>query len=190
MISIRFRPLRALAMFTVSLFALPLVAAADDVVCLTNSFDYADVLTVDCVSPIPAAHVSATTGFSTAGVPCSSDLCGPGEKLYGWSLSSSATDPNENVGAVPGGLFSLYLWLNCDENGGWSAATMSIVPTNVDYLALITLNGVLNARDQWDPLFAVGQCPAGPMLVAELLFFNGPVAVENSTWSRIKSQYR
>lgn len=92
---------------------------------------------------------------------------------YGWTLSSSDSDPYENAGPLPvGAPFTLYLWLACSTEG-WSFAEMRIesrIPPLL-MLGIVPRPGIVIVGDTIFPdvRLAVGGCPTGPMLVAELL---------------------
>jgi hypothetical protein len=88
-------------------------------------------VTADCPLPQYSTYENSWTGFTTDGTPCHS---GDGGALtaceaaaphtYAWTLSLSASDPDENVGE-PSGTEQLYLWLRChDAEHGLNAACL------------------------------------------------------------------
>jgi len=95
-----------------------------------------------------------------------------GESPYEWTISASATDPFVNTAAATGGLATYYLWLACCEEAqvdGMTAAEFDLVASGPAHLATIPQNGFLNAGGTSNLLLAVGGCPCGPLLAADLL---------------------
>ncbi len=94
-----------------------------------------------------------------------------GAEEYGWTISDSPTNPLSNTGTlIPGGLQSLYLWLYCGD--GMAAAEFRFESDNPGsniILVTTTQNGFLNAGTTTDLLLAVGGCPTGPVVAAEIL---------------------
>jgi hypothetical protein len=112
---------------------------------------------------------------------------------YGWTLSSSATDPFRNTDTFIPGLLSVYLWYVCSTSaedggpGGMAAAQFSIInkqPANI-FLAFTAQGGFLNAgpppgSSEICALLAVGGCPVaqdgsgtqGPILAGVALLLN------------------
>jgi len=91
---------------------------------------------------------------------------------YGWTVSASNTDPLENTGSIVG--LTAYLWFYCANppgslEPGMSAAEFDLVTVGGIHLATITQNGFLNAGGTTNLLLAVGGCPAGPQVAANLL---------------------
>ena len=89
---------------------------------------------------------------------------------YGWTISSSLSDAFANTGGiVPGGLAHLYLWYQCSDQGGMSAADFGIAAVGgIAYAGFTPLNGFLNAGNQTNLLLAVGGCPTGPVVAGDL----------------------
>jgi len=91
---------------------------------------------------------------------------------YGWTVSNSSSDPLSNTGAIVG--LTAYLWFYCANppgslQDGMSAAEFDIATVNGVHLATITQNGYLNAGGTTNLLLAVGGCPGGPVVAANLL---------------------
>lgn len=66
--------------------------------------------------------------FRGPGSTCANDECNDsGPARYGWTISSSATDPFVNWGVPSGGIIPLYLWFVCDMSGvGLVAAEVGV----------------------------------------------------------------
>lgn len=128
-----------------------------------------------CPGGVPAAASPACDSFN-----------------YGWSISSSSVDPSVNQGALPIGLGTLYLWLDCTEVDGMTAVEFGLQDSpELTLLGLTPLNGALNAGTAHEPLLAVGGCPTDDFTIATLLvFYSGPVSIESETWSDVKAMYR
>jgi len=97
--------------------------------------------------------------------------------IYGWSISSSDTDPNVNTGAPVGGApHSLYLWLECTMgsglSAGWSAMECDIEFTTYSILGFSGMNGVLNAGSSTALQLAATGCPPGPFLAGSINVFD------------------
>jgi hypothetical protein len=91
-----------------------------------------------------------------------------GQNRYGWTISNSNVDPLSNTGSpLPFGTY--YLWLNCSTVEGMASAEFDIVSTQITHLATIVQNGFLNAGGTANLLLAVGGCPPGPVIAANLL---------------------
>jgi hypothetical protein len=92
---------------------------------------------------------------------------------YGWTISSSATDPFQNTGPMVGN--TTYLWLVCADHvdpvqDGMLAAEFEIVTQPpAEHVATIPQNGFLNAGDTTTLLLAVEGCPSGPVVAANLV---------------------
>lgn len=94
--------------------------------------------------------------------------------LYEWTISTSSTDPFVHSAEVTGGVATFYLWLACcnpAEVEGMSAAEFDIVSTGPLHLATTPRNGFLNAGSTTYLMLAVGSCPCGPVVAAELVVF-------------------
>ena len=154
-------------------------------------------VTVDCDPVNPQVHDNAWIGYSLTFPPCEGGICGfvreGGINEYGWSISSSSTDPFVNSGTLPEVVTSLYLWLHCTAGGGMAAAEFQIEMDDSVFLpvAFTPQNGFLNAGTVTHILVAVGGCPTGPVVAGTwtVLYF-GPVSVESESWGNIKAMYR
>jgi hypothetical protein len=98
---------------------------------------------------------------------------------YGWTISASPTDPFQNTATPTFGVTTYYLWLACCDlpdplQDGMSAAEMDLVATGSTLLATITQNNFLNAGGTSNLLLAVGGCPCGPVVAANLLVTSLP----------------
>jgi hypothetical protein len=104
--------------------------------------------------------------------------------FYTWSISGSAADPFANTAAVPApGLITLYLWFveGChpEASGGMAAAEFKITVNagagGWSFTAFIPQNsffdaGPPNTAISKNALMAVGACPTGPVVAANMLF--------------------
>ena len=90
---------------------------------------------------------------------------------YGWTISGSGSDPFASTGPFAGGLITLHLWFQCSVKEGMSAAEFGLASSNPanQIIALNVQNGFLNAGSATQPLLAVGSCPPGPVVAAQLL---------------------
>ena len=178
-------------------------AVGDDVICLVAPEGHDYIQTVDCDYPEPHAWDSEGRGYATEGTPCGSDVCStitncicprPRDPLcYLWSVSSSATNPEDSVGELPIGQVDLFLWWKGTCGYGYSgiaAAEMDVQVTGVEYVSFHPMNGVLSAGTMTSLLLAVGGCPVDPLLVGRFEVVNDPSPVDSETWGRIKSFYR
>ncbi|GJM43709.1 MAG: hypothetical protein DHS20C21_05510 [Gemmatimonadota bacterium] len=88
---------------------------------------------------------------------------------YGWRLSFSNTDPADSTATVPATTpHSVYLWLNCTNLDGMSAAEFTAqFPAGFFGHGFTPMNGVLNAGNATNLLLAVGGCPMRPFLAGE-----------------------
>lgn len=88
------------------------------------------------------------------------------QQEYGWTISSSATDPLVNAGPLlPGVPFQLYLWLYCSSPDGMAAAAFDVAtPAGITNSGFFPLNGFLAAGDAYELLLAVPGCPSGPVV--------------------------
>ncbi len=91
--------------------------------------------------------------------------------IYGWTISSSASNPFENTGPVGTGVVSMYLWYACNEGYPGMAAAEMTLSTNAGnaILAFVTANGFLNAGSATSLLLAVGGCPPAPINAGSFL---------------------
>jgi hypothetical protein len=86
------------------------------------------------------------------------------QNIYGWTVSSSASDPFVNTGALLPGLVTLHLWYACNSNDGMSAAEIDpVISAGNTILAFNVVNGYLNAGNATHLLLAVGGCPSAPV---------------------------
>lgn len=95
------------------------------------------------------------------------------QQKYGWTISSSATDPNVNSGLTSPAPVSLFLWLACAAGpDGMSAAEFNLsTPAGLLNFGFTTMNGFLNAGGSSNLLLAVGGCPTGPVVAGSWTFF-------------------
>jgi hypothetical protein len=97
---------------------------------------------------------------------------------YGWTISSSNSNAFANTGGVPpGALGHLFLWLQCTDLGGMSAADFGISAVGgVTIAGFSPLNGFLNAGSGNNLLLAVGGCPSGPVVAGDItvIWFGSP----------------
>ena len=94
---------------------------------------------------------------------------------YGWMISASASDPFVHKVAATGGLATYYLWFYCvGFTQGLSAAEFDVVASGPIHVATIPVNGFLNAGGVTNLLLAVGGCPSGPVVAANLLVIDNP----------------
>jgi len=149
--------------------------------------------TADCDVQAPLLHDNSWTGFSTSGGPCTSADGGaiarcndPTPFGYGYTISSSTTDPDATSGPLAAGQ-PLYLWLRCAPDGA-SAAEMgfagSITVTDVTPIAPLLViwippNTLLMAYDCWTGSFPLAR-----------LSIDTPTAVEPETWGQTKARFR
>jgi hypothetical protein len=95
---------------------------------------------------------------------------------YEWTISDSSADPYVNTDATTG-FHTVYLWLACTNlpaplQDGMAAAEFAIVtsPPGANlHIATNVQNGFLNAGSVTNLLLAVGACPPGPVVAANLL---------------------
>jgi hypothetical protein len=96
------------------------------------------------------------------------------QNSYGWTISNSAADPLSNTGTATSTVTNLYLWFYCSGTEGMSAAEFDLEASGITHLATTTVNGFLNAGGTSSLLLAVGGCPDGPVLAANLLVLDAP----------------
>ena len=105
-----------------------------------------------------------------------------GFEPFGWTLSSSPVDPNQNTATPTFGVQSIYLWL-CRSSlgvppctGGLLSAQFGFVTTigGPIVLAVNGLNGFLNSGSATCLQLSAGGCPPGPILAAQVLIFSLP----------------
>ncbi|MEZ5066868.1 MAG: hypothetical protein R3B81_19310 [bacterium] len=102
-------------------------------------------------------------------------MASAGANTYGWSVSGSSSTPDNNIGAPSGtpGLVTLYCWMECTSNGGWSAAEFDVAATGaLSVVGFTPMNGVLNAGTATALLIAVGGCPEGQFLAGSWSIFD------------------
>jgi hypothetical protein len=102
---------------------------------------------------------------------------------YAWTVSASAADPMANTTAGTGTIATYYLWFLCADvpgttNDGMAAAEFALAPTGVNLLATTPVNGFLNAGSTSELLLAVGACPGGPVVAANLLCLSLPGRID------------
>ena len=124
-------------------------------------------------------HKFLTTIFAlvlAAGIPAAALAQGG---FYTWSISSSQVDPFVNSSAVTPGFSTFYLWFvegcHSEDTGGMASAQFKVnVPTGWAFVAAVMQNTFLDAgpapgADGKQFLIAVGSCPTGPVIAANLL---------------------
>lgn len=182
----------ALRMIVVLLLALAGTANAGQICIVPSVRGWVGSAECDCLGcPIPTE--SARVGYATDGSPCWEGPCSQESFRYEYRISASDSDPNVNSGALPAGLNSLYLWLSCTTDEGFAAAEFDLVTFGDDlqHLSTTFLNGVLSAGTDTEILIAVGGCPEGEFLIAELVVMvMEEVSVESETWADVKELYR
>jgi hypothetical protein len=162
--------------------------AAAGELCLVPSAANGRNITVACGG---VGYSNEQRGYGTDGASsCWEASCLFHGGSFAWSISSSSTDPHENIGPL-GGTASLYLWLDCNNTGtlGMAAAEFGLSGSGLDVVAFTPMNGFLNAGTATELLIAVGGCPRGP-LVAGRIDVEATVSVDGSTWGGIKGGYR
>jgi hypothetical protein len=98
------------------------------------------------------------------------DALAVGGASVGWTLSSSSTDPFENVGSATSDALTLYLWLYCarPETEGVQSAHVWIEGV-MDVFSFVGQPGVAHTSAfPGDLEFTLPACPSGSMLVGEL----------------------
>ncbi len=94
------------------------------------------------------------------------------QQKYGWTISSSASDPLVNAGPTSPAPVTLFLWLYCAGPDGMSAAEFNLsVPAGVLNFGFNVQNGFLNAGGAGNLLLAVGGCPTGPVVAGSWTLF-------------------
>jgi hypothetical protein len=106
---------------------------------------------------------------------------------FGWTISSSGTDPFANEDPPPEpGVITLYLWLACTWDEGASEAAFDL-GGGYSILAFTPTNGFINATGPSDPILYAMECPYGPIVAAELLVYDtgagGTICFEPSSYS-------
>jgi len=157
----------------------------------------AENVSLDCANP-PVAYANHWVGYATDGVPCQSsagvDPClVTSTSDYGWTISSSLTDPYENAGELGGPFATLYLWVVCAGIDALSAAGIAL-HGDLQVLAFTPHNGFLNAGTADELLLAVGGCPYGPLVAGEILVADPALGsgghILTKDWSAVKALYR
>jgi hypothetical protein len=97
--------------------------------------------------------------------------------------------PHHNTDPFPLGTGQLYLWYYCTSHPWGLAAAEFDVGGSIAVHSFTPMNGFTNAGDATHLLLAVGGCPGGPLL-AGTFQVHDPIAVDATTWGRIKSTYR
>jgi hypothetical protein len=94
------------------------------------------------------------------------------DPLYGWSVSSSSSDPNANVGGAASGFTSLYLWFNCGTEGA-GGAEFNVATTGGNIGVSFTgVAGVLNATAYPWLSLGLGGCRVAPFLAGSIGYLN------------------
>lgn len=91
---------------------------------------------------------------------------------YGWSISASPSNPYANHIEFPGGGSStFYLWLVCAPDGaaGMFSAEFGLQIQGGALASFTPGSGFLNAGTAANLLLTAGSCPAGPVVVGEIL---------------------
>ncbi len=86
---------------------------------------------------------------------------------YGWTVSSSTTDPCVNSGSFPAGLVELHLWYAYNAKEGFYGADISPVVSPLDALDILDftpLSGFLNAGTPTHLLLVISGCRHAPIL--------------------------
>jgi hypothetical protein len=104
------------------------------------------------------------------------------DQPYGWTISSSPTDPFANSMAPTGAVATAYLWLACCQlpaglQQGMAAAEFTLQATGPVVLATTPANNFLNAGGATNLLLAVGGCPCGPVVAANVLILALPGSI-------------
>lgn len=87
-------------------------------------------------------------------------------EYYGWTLSFTDTDPEQNVGPAFPGFGTVYLWMFCNQIDGAAAYGANVTATNGAFIAGFTpVAGVLNAGTATALALAIGGCPNGPIVI-------------------------
>ena len=171
------------------LFGLAFPGAAGELCLLPSAANGLNV-SFACFDPI--AYQNEWVGFrSDGGVPCHYIYGGGclGPNGFEWSISGSPTDPLENQATAPVGQGQLYLWFYCTSHV-WGLATAEFdLGGTIAVHSFTPQNGFVNAGDATHLLLSVGGCPWGPV-VAGIIHVHDPIAVDATTWGRIKSTYR
>ncbi|MFN8178840.1 MAG: hypothetical protein U0167_13000 [bacterium] len=153
-------------------------------------------VTMDCCSPVPSLWPNAWTGYSTLGPPCHSDgwtafdSCSNSESPYpyGWTLSGSAADPDQNVGSSGDEPLLLYLWLRCISWCGGAAAAFAI-EGDIPIAGFTPASGWINVGSATHLVLAYSSCvDHAPALVGT--FSVRTTAVASPSWGRVKARYR
>ncbi len=78
---------------------------------------------------------------------------------YDLTLSMSDSDPHANVSMTPVGIDTLYLWLNCSEQG--ASALDATLEGDIVAFGFSPASGIVNAGTFPRLLLGIGGCPAG-----------------------------
>lgn len=103
-------------------------------------------------------HATTTTA-APGNSPGSQYLDSPAPRGYDFTISASATDPQETEASSTGGIRQLYLWMVC-ANPGLAALECQATGT-LSIMGFEPLNGVMNVGDAQHLLLAVPNCPSG-----------------------------
>lgn len=112
------------------------------------------------------------------------------QQVYGFTVSSSNSDPFVNSGTTTNAPLVLNLWLQCAVPGGMSAAEFDFqIPPGSSNFGFTALNGFLNAGGNSNILLAVGACPQGPVVAGSWTVFDnaaGSYCLVNSAANGIR----
>ncbi len=111
------------------------------------------------------------------------------DREFGWTISSSPTDPFQNQADAPAGIGQLYLWLACTRYVEGVASAEFDVGGTIAVYSFTPASGFINIGDATHLLLGIDGCPTGPV-VAGTFQVHDPIAVDATTWGRIKSTYR
>lgn len=90
---------------------------------------------------------------------------------YGWTISSSSTDPFVNSGPVLSAPLTLYLWFACNVDDGMAVGEFDVSAPGMSNFGFNPLNGYLNAGGASNLLLAVAGCPNAPVVAGQWTFF-------------------
>jgi hypothetical protein len=110
------------------------------------------------------------SGSTCAGTGCAPVPFGP----YGWTISSSLSNPFVNTGTATGGVNTLYLWFVCSGlSNGLTAAEFNISGPPSSIFAFTPMNGFLNAGGTTNLLLAT-PCTLGSVVAGNWVILSLP----------------
>lgn len=112
----------------------------------------------------------------------------PDPLIYGYSISHSPSDPFVNNGPREETAV-LYLWYVCTKEEGLSVVELSLTGTLMP-IAFTPLNGFLNLGSVTDLVLTATGCPAGPVVIGEIVARDSSTPIQSSPWGFVKSRYR